>query len=61
VTGAAPLHLAQLDRDIAWRFEQFDPVTGESNEITAPPIGANGACLVAPPAHGHDWVLVISQ
>ncbi len=44
-----------------YQFTTFDPVTGERTAPHAVTADANGEWHAVPPAHGHDWVLLLSQ
>ena len=61
VPNALPLRVNHLERDLAWRAEYFDPVTGRSTDLLSPTIDADGSCRVAPPANAPDWVLVLQR
>ena len=53
------LHVKHLERDVAWRAEYFNPVTGRSADLPPIAIDADGTGVIAPPTGAADWVLVL--
>ena len=59
VPSSRPVTIQSLRPQATYRLTRFDPVTGQrtaGGELTA---SADGQASVAPPAHGHDWVLLL--
>ena len=59
VLDPRPIVLKSLTPRAKYRVTHFDPVTGERKPIENIETEANGQWRCDPPAHGHDWVLLV--
>jgi hypothetical protein len=58
---ARQLVVRGLEPGTSYRCTHFDPVTGERTKLAEQVADAQGECRVAPPGHGHDWVVLLES
>lgn len=58
-----PVRVMDLQRDIAWRGEFFNPATGETTPSPKIGLREDGSCVIAPPVQSvaQDWVVVLKR
>ena len=56
-----PLLVRSLQPDAMYRVTHFDPVTGKRDSIEPTRTSGKGDVTIRPPAHGHDWVLLLEK
>jgi hypothetical protein len=56
-----PITVRGLKPDKRYRLTRFDPVRGSREPAEEIKTTQNGEAMVPPPAHGHDWVLLLEQ
>jgi hypothetical protein len=53
--------LRRLTAGATYHVTAFDPVTGTRTKLSDAEVSPAGELRSEPPAHGHDWVLLIEQ
>jgi hypothetical protein len=61
VLDARPVVVRALRPQTAYRVTHFDPVTGERSVPEEVQTTETGTAQFAPPAHGHDWILLMER